>query len=581
MIPPKLLVDPTSVTDVAKPRFDIQCIPSALPLFQNRILWLAALVGQFLTVFAIAALSGPGRIDIVDGQTRYEVARSLVEHGDSVIRDKGVWFAVLPGRGGFPHTNYRFPHSGLGVVAIWLADATGAKDESRRQFFFTLLSPVACALLAVTYSVWFRGLGCSAKASISWATAGIFCTPNWFYGTSTFDDLLAATAAVAAVAVAFLGRDRRPWRSAACSGLLLGLAFNFKQPLGLFVLPVLAITYRPRVPLRRQFAPVGIVLAGLVLGILAQRAYEDYKFPPGTPNPAHSAEALYGGVWSLDPLPAMASLAASPSSGAFWYCPTLLLSVAGWCFWLRPQRVFCYAVMLTSLLFIGFLSILVFFKGDPCWGPRYLTPVFALWWVFTPAAARECRRILVGALLGAGFLVQVLALSVDPQTLFLEHGIPFNYYCADRWRGFDPGVSHLWQRPREIVAILATEDQAPEYAPGPTPTYAVTLPSGFPVVVVSSVGLFAQGTEASALGAVAALPMRTPVHAVAHAKTAARHYHVFTSLRPWWISQQFLPPAARPIDLTATLILLVGLGATGFSLMLASLWCEARPAYRV
>src|SRR6516164_6696942 len=82
----------------------------------TRLGWPAALFGLLLLVFAVVALSGPGRIDIVDGQTRYEVARSLVDHGDSVIRDKDVWFAVLPGRDGQPHTNYRFPQSGLGAA---------------------------------------------------------------------------------------------------------------------------------------------------------------------------------------------------------------------------------------------------------------------------------------------------------------------------------------------------------------------------------------------------------------------------------------------------------------------------------
>ena len=36
--------------------------------------WWIAEAGLFLTVFAVVALSGPGQIDIVDGQTRYEVA---------------------------------------------------------------------------------------------------------------------------------------------------------------------------------------------------------------------------------------------------------------------------------------------------------------------------------------------------------------------------------------------------------------------------------------------------------------------------------------------------------------------------
>src|SRR5205085_350592 len=115
-----------------------------------------ALAGLAVFVFAVVALAGPGRIDIVDGQTRYEVARSLVEHGDSLIRDRYVWFAKIKGRDGQWYTNYRFPQTGLGVVAIWIADATGPVSEPRRHFFFTLISAFCCAVLAGVYAVWFR-----------------------------------------------------------------------------------------------------------------------------------------------------------------------------------------------------------------------------------------------------------------------------------------------------------------------------------------------------------------------------------------------------------------------------------------
>jgi hypothetical protein len=92
------------------------------------------LTGQVVFVFAAVALSGPGRIDIVDGQTRYEVARSLVEHGDSVIRDKHVEFRVHKGRDDQNYTPYRFPHSGLGALAVLAAErlAAGPGDPVER-----------------------------------------------------------------------------------------------------------------------------------------------------------------------------------------------------------------------------------------------------------------------------------------------------------------------------------------------------------------------------------------------------------------------------------------------------------------
>jgi hypothetical protein len=531
--------------------------------------WWLALAGQFLLVFAVVALSGPGRIDIVDGQTRYEAARSLVDHGDSVIRDRHVWFGVMPGRDGQLYTNYRFPQTGLGVAAIWVADATGPTDEARRQFFFSLITPLACAFLALAYAVWFRGLGCGPAASLAWATAGIFCTPSWFYGTSSFDDILATASAVPAVVIAFLLRDRRPLLGAAAAGLLLGLAFNCKQPLGLFVLPVLAACWRPRVPLRRQLLPVALVLGGVALGVLGCKLYDWHKFPPDTCDPDHMAQTIFGAVWTNDPLPGVVNLAISPSAGALWYCPTLLLGCVGWVRWRRQRPWFCAAVLIASLVFAAFLCCLTFFKGDPCWGPRYLTPVFALWWLFVPAAVAVMRRAVIVAVLALGCVVQLLALSVDPQRLYMELGLPPNYYVEDPWLGLDPAVSHVLQRAREIRTILSTPERAAEFSPGPTPTYAPTLPSGFPVVITSTAGLLVSPAGPSPLAAAAALPLRSPVHGRAHLQAAVRHYHVFASLRPWWISQQYLPPAERPVDLPRTLLLLAVVGTLGLGLMVA------------
>src|SRR5262245_16211132 len=96
--------------------------PSGDPVRFARAGWILALCGQFVLVVAVVALSGPGRIDSVDGQSRYEVARSLVEHGDSVIRDEHVRFRVHTGRDGQRYTAYRLPQSGLGVLAIFVAD---------------------------------------------------------------------------------------------------------------------------------------------------------------------------------------------------------------------------------------------------------------------------------------------------------------------------------------------------------------------------------------------------------------------------------------------------------------------------
>jgi hypothetical protein len=158
---------------------------------------------------------------------------------------------------------------------------------------------------------------------------------------------------------------------------------------------------------------------------------------------------------------------------------------------------------------------------------------------------------------------------VDPQRLFLRSAIPFDYYRHDPWLGFHPAASHLWQRPREIHEIWTTTERAPEFSTGPVPTYATTLRSGMPEVAASTVGLLAPGPGLPPLSATAALPLRAQVHGRAHAEAAVRHYHVFSSFRPWWISQQYLPAAERPVDLAWTMALLCCLGVSGLGLMIA------------
>ncbi|HYT93895.1 MAG TPA: hypothetical protein VEL76_34570 [Gemmataceae bacterium] len=540
-----------------------------VPLAWGTLRWRLALAGQFLFVFAAVALSGPGRVDINDGQTRYEVARSLVEYGDSVIRDKNVWFAVMPGRNGETYTNYRFPQTGLGILAIWFADATGRDGEARRLFFFTLISPLLAAFLALTYSVWFRSLGHSPGASLAWATAGIFCTPNWYYGTSTFDDMLGAAAVVPAVAVAFLLRERRPLLGAALAGLLMGWAFNCKPPLGVFVLPVLAACYCPAITGGRRLVPLGLVCLGLALGIAAHKGYEWYKFPPGQCDPDQMAETIYGKVWVGDPIPGLGGLTVSLSAGAVWYCPTFLLSVVGWVLWRRQHLGFCQTVVFASLVLVLFLSFLTFFKGEPCWGPRYLTPLFALWWVFVPAAATVLRRRFVAGLLALGAVIQLLALSVDPQRLLLSKAIPFNYYQYDRALQFHPQLSHLLQRPREIAEILARQGRSPEYSPAPSPTYATAVPSAFPLVLTSTLGHGTSPLAFRPLTTVSALQMGT-LHGPAQYIDAAERYHVFASFRPWWLSHQYLSPEERPVDLVRTLLLLLGMSGLGLGVMVVA-----------
>ncbi len=487
--------------------------------------WASLSVGLFLFSFSVVALSGPGRIDIDDGQTRFAVAQSLREHGDSIVRDPDVSFFVFPGRHGDRYTIYRYPQSLAGAAAIWLADVTGRPNESRRHFFFTLVSAAASAIAAVVYLMWFSCLGLRPHVAWLWASAGVFCTPTWFYGTTTYDDILGAAATVGSIALAFVTRrGRAPW-GAAGSGLLLGLAFNCKQPLACFLLPALAASYDGTRPLRSQLARCSLIVFGTCAGIAVYWLYDHYKFPVGVREVRDALlHSHYAANFPGNPIAGFLSLAISPNAGAIWYCPTLILAFRGFACWRKRERWFCLATFCTVVAFVTFISSLRTFKGEWSWGPRYLTPVFALLWIFVPAGALRLSRTVVTVILAFGLLVQLAGLSVDPFRLYIERGFSAGFYFDHPWMNFDPRISHLLNRPREIAEILMAKDkEAQDFSPARSPTF------------------FFKAGDFEPKG-----------------RPAIAHYGVLSSLRPWWISQRRVPPSLRPVVLSRAVGFLLG-----------------------
>jgi hypothetical protein len=508
---------------------------SVLSFVAARLAWPAGLIGLGLATFAVVGLSGPGRIDVVDGQARFEVGRSLVDHRDSILRDERVWFSRFPGRGGAPYSYYRFPQSLVAAAAIRIADATGPVSEGRRHFFFVLAGAVACGCLSVLYAIWFRQRGCGPVAALGWGAAGVFCTPMWFYGTSTFDEYLGTTVLIAALILAALGRERASIIAAIAAGLLLGVAFNCKQPLAAFSLLALAWHDNPERPGWERLLRATLIVLGLVAGIAAEQAYDRFKFPFDKSQEHAEALKIYGPVFADHQLAAAAVLSVSPGAGAIWYFPPILLAFAGVFARRQADRRGVLALLIASALFLGFLASLSFFKGDPCWGPRYLTPWFAVLWLFAPAGAGRMRSRPTGLLLGLGVVVQMLGLSVDPHRLYVERDIGSGFGRAEPWLYFNLSLSHLPNRPREIIEIAENTEAAEAYSPALAPTFA------FPVLDRPY------------------LPYRGP--------EAVRQFRVLNSYRPWWCSMTFLAPEDRPVNLGETAAVLLGMLGTGLLLL--------------
>ncbi|HQU45860.1 MAG TPA: glycosyltransferase family 39 protein, partial [Pirellulales bacterium] len=410
--------------------------PSSLILHPSSA-WGLSLTGLAIVVFSIVAISSPGRIDVVDGHTRYEVGRSCVEHGDSIVRDPDAWFAAFPGRNGERYASYRFPQSMVAAVAIVISDLTGPVREIRRHFFFSLSGSVLCAALAVLYACWFHRLGHGRAASLAWAAGGIFYTPTWFYGTTTFDDVLGSLVLCMAIFSAWVLREHRPKCAAVVSGLLLGLAFNCKPPLALFLPVAVAALWDVRRAKHERWLQARIAFLCIAAGVIGYQAYDLWKFPPSTWQRLAEARGEYVALWPGNPLAGFLSLLVSPGMGALWYWPALVVALFGVVAWRRRQRLFAAMTGLSCLAFLTFIGSIRFFSGEPAWGPRYLTPVFALLWIFVPAGAERLGAPKSAALLAASLIIQVAGLSLDTMRFFSgEKESTAGRFLEDAWSYF-------------------------------------------------------------------------------------------------------------------------------------------------
>ena len=196
---------------------------------------------------------------------------------------------------------------------------------------------------------------------------------------------------------------------------------------------------------RRRIARASVLTAGLLGGLLLYYGCENWKFPPEQ-KAKHAAIWAEWGITVFDgnPIEAMIDYAVGPSAGSIWYCPTLLLGVAGLVSWWRAnRRNIVVAVVVSMAVITVFFACLTFYKGGVCWGPRYLTPIFGVLWLFAPAGVGIIGRRLAKLLLALGVMVQLLGLAIIPERIYVERNVHSAFYIVNPWRYFQPSISHF------------------------------------------------------------------------------------------------------------------------------------------
>ncbi len=198
--------------------------------------------GIFLLLLALYVLTGPGCIDMIDGQARFDVAYNWLVIGRPSMRD--VWiggYMGVPGRDGFLYSYYGAPASVFAMPLIWLGLLTSAPAIQPRQFLFSLTSSVFGAGIAGILFLFYLELGVAVRRVLLWTMVSSFATLVWPMSTTTFDNGQHAFFALAAVYLGFLSARRRSVAYASSGGLMAGVLVLYQEYF-LLIVPWLALS---------------------------------------------------------------------------------------------------------------------------------------------------------------------------------------------------------------------------------------------------------------------------------------------------------------------------------------------------
>jgi hypothetical protein len=461
---------------------------------QNSKWWLAG--GLFLFVLATYFLTNPGRIDVIDGQIRFDVAYNWLTVGRPLVRDPWVGPIMgVPGRDGAVYSFYGAPASVLSMPLVWLGLHFNPHDIQSSQFLFSLTSSIIGALIAPVLFLFYLELGIAVRKAFLWTLVSSFATMVWPASCTTFDNAQHAFFGLIAAYLGFLSARRDSRKIALMGGLMAGILILYQEYF-LLIIPALAVStvnwnsVREKVLSKQSHIVAEGGLAGLISGIAREIRFPFATVGAAFRSPGEARSSCLRCLWFLvgvtvavlvsfrynnlrfgswfdsgkirnfshrhpvwgNPIAGLPTLIISPGKSLFLYSPTLVLGLLGIRSLWRRRPEAALIILNASVALVLFMSCYAGLGGDWCWGPRYLTILLPLWALAFPFIPMEkVRQDLVVAIIGVSLLVQVTALSVETQRFFFERGFHDYFWAEDPWVYFKH--SALFARVGETLSL--------------------------------------------------------------------------------------------------------------------------------
>ncbi len=492
-------------------------------------------LGLFLAVAAVYLLTSPGRIDIIDGQWRFDVARNVLRVGEPVVSAPFLVSRALRGRLGAFYVAYGFAGSLAQMPLVALARVFDDPKEELARCFSSFTSPIFGAAVAPVLYRFHRRLGVAPRRAVMWTLVSAFATLLWPTATTTFDNAQHAFLITLAAYLGWRSANESSRRLALGAGLVAGMLLNYQESF-VIVLPALGLVVLapPHDDAKRRegFVRYGLFAAACAIGLSLWLSYNYARF--GSPFYSGRLDVLSTRHPPLrgNPIEGISSLLASPGRSVFLYSPTLFLGIVGLRAFARRARRLVHMVVVASVVHLAVVGSLSLFAGEWCWGPRYLVGFLPLWSLAFPYAFEGVSRAaLRNAIVIAGLLVQLLAVSIEPMRFHNEHKLDDFFWATEHWFYFRH--SALASRVSEIAS---------------------TIREGVP----REARYFAPSVD---MNMVTLCPMRlwTPDDG----PRIMRWFSVYYLPRPWPFWMRTIPDAQRPLDPTQATAFFLALGLLG------------------
>ncbi len=411
-----------------------------------------------LAIVILCAYLATGSSDLRNnGDTvlRYQTSQALVDHHRAWLSDPASRDTrVAVGRGGHLYAFYA-PGQAVLMAPLYVIGKVLAHHLHLPYDITTLYATHSLDLflgwlLALLVYETCCLIGYSRRVSVVLTLIFAFATVAWPDAQSGLEQTQVdffLLLAVYCCARSSWGRQSSRWWLAG-AGSAMGAAV-FTRYDALIYVPILAgyvwLAHRSGYRSRRALVDLTVCGLGLAPWLLLVALWNVWRF--GSPFLTGLHQQTFGEPF----LSGLAGLLVSPGKGLVWYLPLVFLLPFALRDFYRRNRAFfalCAVLVITP---IAFYSNVLYWHGDPAWGPRYLYT--AVPYLIIPLGEilsrfRVARRSLKAAVLGLtamSLCINVAAVSLNPWRFWyhLQATLQSESSAAD-WSGqpFYWGASH-------------------------------------------------------------------------------------------------------------------------------------------